>query len=212
MKKIKMENNLHELKLKILLIGNSDVGKTSMILKYVDNNFSEEHLSTIGIEKKYKEIVKGNYKIILDIYDTAGQERYKVINKSFFNGANGIIFVYDITNFKSFEGIRNWMKETELYTNFRSILCGNKIDLDSERKVKYNELKEYGIKKKIDLFEVSAKTGENIDKIFDKIVSLILEDKTEKEIIEEFGVLQGKNFILTSLSKEKTGKNNCCKK
>ena len=207
-----MENNLHELKLKILLIGNSDVGKTSIILKYVDNNFSEEHLSTIGIEKKYKEIIKGNYKIILDIYDTAGQERYKVINKSFFNGAKGIIFVYDITNFKSFEGIQNWMKETELYTNFKSILCGNKIDLDSKRQVKNSELKEYGIKKKIDVFEVSAKTGANIDKIFDKIVSLILEDKTEKEVIEEFGVLQGKNFILTSVSKEKTGKNNCCKK
>ena len=170
------------------------------------------YLSTIGVEHKYKEIIKGKYKIGLDIFDTAGQERFKSIAKSFFHQTDGIIFVYDITNLESFEGIKDWMKFAETYTNFKSILCGNKLDLESERQVKSSDLKEFGIKNKIDVFEVSAKNGTNIEKIFDKLVSLFLEDKTDEELVEEFGVYQGKGFNLNKANMNKNGKNNCCKK
>ena len=93
-----------ELKLKLLIIGDSGVGKTSILLKYVENSFTDQHIATIGVEYKTKVITKGKYKITLNIWDTAGQERFKSITKSFFSNANAIIFVYDITKRESFSG------------------------------------------------------------------------------------------------------------
>ena len=207
-----MEEELQELKLKILVLGDSLVGKSSIILKYADNVFHENHLATIGVESKNKEIIKGKYKILLNLWDTGGQERFKAITKSFFNGANGIIFVYDITKKKSFEGIKSWMKDSEPYGNFKSILCANKLDLNSKREVKKEVLEEFALKNKINFFETSAKDGTNIDKVFDKLVSLILEDKNDEELIKEFGVKKGKNVVLSKKDNKKTRKNGCCKK
>ena len=137
-----------ELKLKLLIIGDSGVGKTSILLKYVDNFFTDQHIATIGVEYKTKVITKGKYKITLNIWDTAGQERFKSITKSFFSNANAIIFVYDITKRESFSGtsgVKNWIKDSEEYGKFDRILCGNKLDLEAKRKVTTDELKEYGI-------------------------------------------------------------------
>ena len=139
---------LPELKFKILIIGDSAVGKTSMLLKYVDNYFPETHMATIGVEYKSKTINTPKYKINLNIWDTAGQERFKSITRSFFNNTNGIVFVYDITNKTSFEGVKNWIKDSEPYGRFQSVLCGNKLDLENKREVKNDTLKEYGMKKK----------------------------------------------------------------
>ena len=144
-----MQNKpLPELKLKLLIIGDSAVGKTSMLLKYVDNFFPETHMATIGVEYKSKTINTDKYKINLNIWDTAGQERFKSITRSFFNNTNGIVFVYDLTKKESFDGVKNWIKDSEPYGKFESVLCGNKLDLDNKREVKYDALKEYGLKKK----------------------------------------------------------------
>ena len=203
--------NLPELKLKILVIGDSSVGKTSMLLKYVENIFSEAHMATIGVEYKNKVINTPKYKVNLNIWDTAGQERFKSITKSFFNNTNGIVFVYDITSKESFEGAKNWMKDAEPYGKFESVLCGNKVDLEEKRIVKFDQLKEFGLKKKIDVFETSAKTGANLNKVFQKIVDLILQNRTDEEIIKEFGVI-GKNLSLGKKKTQKGGKVNCCNK
>ncbi len=203
--------NLPELKLKILVIGDSSVGKTSMLLKYVENIFSEAHMATIGVEYKNKVINTPKYKVNLNIWDTAGQERFKSITKSFFNNTNGIVFVYDITSKESFEGAKNWMKDAEPYGKFESVLCGNKVDLEEKRIVKFDQLKEFGLKKKIDVFETSAKTGANLNKVFQKIVDLILQNRTDEEIIKEFGVI-GKNLSLGKKKTQKGGKGNCCNK
>ena len=205
-----------ELKLKILIIGDSGVGKTSILLKYVDNFFPDTHIATIGVEYKTKTITKGKYKITLNIWDTAGQERFKSITKSFFSNANGIIFVYDITKRDSFSGtsgVKSWIKDSEEYGKFDRVLCGNKTDLENKRQVSFDELKEYAIKKKIEVFETSAKNGNNIDKIFETLVDTIIKNRTEDELIREFGIKSKARGA--TLTKNQAGKKNqkqgCCK-
>ena len=207
-------NNLPEIKLKLLIIGDTSVGKSSILLTYTDNYFPEAHLATIGVEYKVKELLTDKYKIILQIWDTAGQERFRSITKSFFRNTNGILFVYDITDRKSFQSVKDWIKDSEMHdSGFEKILCGNKIDLKDERQVTFNELEEYGMKKKIEVIETSAKSKINIDESFKKLVDLILSKKTEEEIAKEFGVKapQSQNINLTK-SNTQNKKKKCCGK
>ena len=211
---VQPNNNLPEIKLKILIIGDTSVGKSSILLTYTDNYFPEAHLATIGVEYKVKELLTDKYKIILQIWDTAGQERFRSITKSFFHNTNGILFVYDITDRKSFQSVKDWIKDSEMHDGgFEKILCGNKIDLNDERKVTFNELEEYGMKKKIEVIETSAKSKINIDESFKKLVDLILSKKTEEEIINEFGVKapQTQNINLTK-NNTQNKKKKCCGK
>ena len=206
-----MQNKaLPELKLKLLIIGDSAVGKTSMLLKYVDNFFPETHMATIGVEYKSKTITTDKYSINLNIWDTAGQERFKSITRSFFNNTNGIVFVYDITSKNSFEGVKNWIKDSEPYGRFQSVLCGNKLDLENKREVKNDTLKEYGMKKKMEVFETSAKNGTNLDKVFQKLIDLILKSRSEEELIKEFGV-KSSNLNLGKRTNNQKDSNMCCK-
>ena len=205
-------NQLPELKLKILIIGDSSVGKTSLLLKYVDNFFPETHMATIGVEYKDKKINTPKYRVTLNIWDTAGQERFKSITKSFFNKTNGILFVYDITSEETFAGVKNWIKDSEPYGKFESVLCGNKVDLEGQRKVKIDSLKEFGLKKKMEVFETSAKTGTKVNEAFEKLVDLILKSRTDEELIKEFGVSQTQNLNLGKSNKKSKGGSNCCNK
>ena len=204
-------NNLPEIKIKLLIIGDSNVGKTSMLLNYTDNYFPESHLATIGVEFKVKELYTDKYKIILQIWDTAGQERFRSITKSFFRNTNGIIFVYDITSRKSFKNVKDWIKDSELHDiGFEKILVGNKIDLNNKREVSLDELKEYGIKKKIDVIEASAKNKINVDETFQKIVDIILNNKKEEEILQKYGVKNTDDINLSKNKFQKKNAGNCC--
>ena len=206
-------NNKPQIKLKLLIIGDSSVGKTSMLLSYTDNYFPESHLATIGVEYKVKEIVTDKYNISLQIWDTAGQERFRSITKSFFRNTNGIIFVYDVTCRKSFQSVKEWIKDSELHDNgFDKILCGNKIDLKEKREVNFDELEEFGMKKKIEVMEISARERINIDEAFQKIINLILSNKTDKEIIDEFGIKNNNNDINLDKNNKKKRKQGCCGK
>jgi Ras-related protein Rab-1A len=206
-------NNKPQIKLKLLIIGDSSVGKTSMLLSYTDNYFPESHLATIGVEYKVKEIQTDKYNISLQIWDTAGQERFRSITKSFFRNTNGIIFVYDITCRKSFQSVKEWIKDSELHDNgFEKILCGNKIDLKEKREVNFDELEEFGMKKKIEVMEISARERINIDEAFQKIINLILSNKTDKEIIDEFGIKNNNNDINLDKNNTKKRKQGCCGK
>ena len=177
-----------QIKLKLLIIGDSAVGKTSMLLKYTDNFFPESHLATIGVEFKTKDVQYNGYKINLQVWDTAGQERFKSITKSFFRNANGIIFVYDITQKNTFKNVKDWIKDSEANdTGFKRILVGNKIDLQNKRQVQLNEVKEWADKKNIEVIEASAKTGKNIENAVMKLIELILQNKSKDEILKQFG-------------------------
>ena len=208
---VENNNNLPEIKLKLLIIGDSNVGKTSMLLNYTDNYFPESHLATIGVEYKVKELTTKDYNITLQIWDTAGQERFRSITKSFFRNTNGIIFVYDITSRKSFHNVKDWIKDSELHdSGFEKILVGNKIDLKDKREVKYEELKDLGAKKRIDVMEVSAKERTNIDEAFKKIVDLILSNKNKMEILGQFGISSTNDINLNNRKDNSQKKDICC--
>jgi Ras-related protein Rab-1A len=198
------------IKLKLLIIGDSAVGKTSMLLKYTDNFFPESHLATIGVEFKTKDIQYNGYNINLQVWDTAGQERFKSITKSFFRNANGIIFVYDITQKNSFKNVKDWIKDSEANdTGFKRILVGNQIDLQTKRQVQLNEVKDWADKKNLEVIEASAKTGANIDKAVMKLIELILQNKSKVEIMKQFGPEKKEGGQLNKDTKENKSKKFC---
>ena len=196
--------------LKILIIGDSNVGKTSILLQYTSNFFQETHIATIGVEFKLKEIMLDNIEYKLNIWDTAGQERFKAITKSFFKAADGIVFVYDVTNKPSFENIKNWIKDAESKANdFKIIIVGNKIDLNDSREVSFEEGKNFAKKKNCPFFESSAKDKINIDEIFITLLEEIL--KAQKNIKEEKKNEGENKIILEKDDNSKTKSKKCCK-
>ena len=182
-------SEIGDAKLKILILGDSAVGKTCLLLKYIDGFFPETYISTIGVEYKIKPINKNNTKITLEIWDTCGQERYKSLSKSFMKGADGIIFQYDISDKKTVEHIKNWITESENEnTGFKKIIVGNKIDLPEEsRQVKKETMEKFCNEKQLKGIEVSAKSGENVENAFNMLTELIIENMTKEEIINKYG-------------------------
>ena len=206
------ETNITNLiSLKILLIGDSHVGKTSLLLKYVDDFFPEEHIATIGIEYKDKIINKDGYNIRLQIWDTAGQERFNSITKNIYRNANGVLFVYDVTNRKSYNSMKNWIKDTEkIDRDIKGIILANKIDLE-EREVNTDELEELGNRMNMKFLETSAKDNINVKDAFILLVEELLKGKNQKEILQMYS--RNKRSDL-SISTKKTAndkkKKGCC--
>ena len=202
-----------EISVKILIVGDSSVGKTSLLLQYTDNYYPDQHTATIGFEYKIKTFQYKDYKIKLQIWDTAGQERFHSITNNFFHNADGILFVYDITSRQSFNGVKVWIKEAEEIGNFyKRLLIGNKCDLSEKRNISIEELEKYCEEKNIDFFETSAKENIYLVEAFNKIVELILENKTDEEIIREFGVKKSSLSISSRNlgSKKNNNKNQRC--
>ena len=162
---------------KILLLGDWSVGKTCFLMRYTDNTFTDIHLSTVGIDYKLKNITLDNgEKIKVQIWDTAGQDRYKSITKSYIKGANGIILIYDVTKRKTFEGIQNWVKQIKEQVSSRVCvaLVANKIDEKDKREVTEQEGIRLGKDIGYPFYESSAKDGINIDECFDNLINQII--------------------------------------
>ena len=159
--------------IKLLTLGDTEVGKTSIVLRYSDDKFHQNKISTIGVDFKVKMITKGNEKIKISIYDTAGQERFKNIVKHYYKGANGILLIYDISKRITFEKLQFWLddlKENADIDNLFIYLVGNKNDKKEEREVTFEEGNKFAKEKKLPFIEVSAKTGENINQLFDDMI------------------------------------------
>ncbi|XP_058536120.1 ras-related protein Rab-3C isoform X2 [Ochotona princeps] len=120
---------------KLLIIGNSSVGKTSFLFRYADDSFTSAFVSTVGIDFKVKTVFKNEKRIKLQIWDTAGQERYRTITTAYYRGAMGFILMYDITNEESFNAVQDWSTQIKTYSwdNAQVILAGNKCDMEDER-------------------------------------------------------------------------------
>ena len=157
-----------DITLKILILGDSNVGKTSLLLTYADNYFPDSHVATIGIDYKIKEVEIDGLKLKLQIWDTSGQERFRSMTHTFLRSANGIAFVYDITNKKSFEGVKNWIKDAESNNpGFEKVLIGNKTDLEMNRVISKDEAQKYSENHNFNYFsETSAKNGFNAKEVF----------------------------------------------
>ena len=198
-----------EIQLEILLLGDTNVGKTSLLLNYTDNYFVGSHISTVGIDYKFKTVKINDINIKLQIWDTSGQERFRSLAKNYLKNANGIIFVYDITNKKSFDGVKVWMSEAESHGNYKQIIIGNKCDLEGKREVKKEIVDKFASKKKIEVFETSAKTSTNVAKAFETLAKLLVEGKS----VEELNSIYNKQTIkLTNKStkNKEIQKKACC--
>lgn len=160
--------NDYDFLFKLLLIGNSAVGKSSLLLRFSDNIFNESFLPTIGVDFKIRTFELSGKTVKLQIWDTAGQERFKTITSSYYKGAHGIILTYDITDKQSFKDIENWLTEVEKFANENVIklLVGNKSDLESSRQVKFEEGKEFADSLGVQFIETSAKNSSNVEKAF----------------------------------------------
>ena len=197
-----------EILFKVLLVGDASVGKTCLMTRFIYNRFDNGYISTIGINYYSKPYdYKGN-KIKLQIWDTAGQERFHSITSNYFKGADGILFIYDITNRNSFEGVKDWIKESEDYNNnIQKILLGNKCDLADSREVQKEEVEDFYNEKKIDFFETSAKENINLDKAFNRMVELIYKTKQTQNL------LRNREYHKSLISNNKEKENNnasCC--
>ena len=167
---------LNENVYKILLLGDSTVGKTCFLMKYTDKTFQEEHMTTIGFDYRIKSMKLKNGKTVkIQIWDTAGQDKFRAIKKNYYKGSHGIILIYDITNPKTFQNITDWVSQVreEASHNVVIYLIGNKIDLSNERNVSTEEGKELAEKLGLPFNEASALDGTNINEIFDDIVERI---------------------------------------
>jgi Ras-related protein Rab-1A len=167
---------------KLVIVGNSGVGKSSVLLRYADDMFNETYLTTIGVDFKFKTINIEGKKVKMQIWDTAGQERFRTITSAYYKGADAIVLVYETTSSASFADIdRFWINEVESYAekDVEQLLLGNKSDAD-KKQVDYNQAKEYAEKKGMEFFEVSAKTADNVQKAFSKVAMKLMEKKDAK--------------------------------
>ena len=184
MSESKENNEEEEIKIKIMLLGESQIGKTSLIQRYVKNNFNLSYITTVGIDFQLKQIKMNNKSIKLQIWDTAGQERFKNITKSYFHSSDGFIVGYDITSRLSFTNVSTWLKEINdnAPEEIQKILIGNKCDLN-EREVTTEEGQKLAEENGMKFFETSAKNDINVKETFESITKDILDvqDKEEGE-------------------------------
>ena len=171
-----------DVKYKIMILGESKVGKTSLIKRYTKDQFGGIYLTTVGMDFQDKIIDIENKKVRLQIWDTAGQERFRNVTKSYFQSSQGLVLVYDITDRESFEKLNFWVDniKNNAPENAKFILVGNKCDLANERKVSYEEGENYAKNLNIKFFEASARDGTNVNELFFYLANEIYQDNKLK--------------------------------
>lgn len=194
---------------KVLLIGDSGVGKSCILLRFADDTYTESHISTIGVDFKIKTLELDGKVIKLQIWDTAGQERFRTITSSYYRGAHGIIVVYDITNCDSFVNVKQWLHEIDRYgsENVDVLLVGNKSDMSHKREVTYEQGQEFADSIRCKFVETSAKNASNVDKVFLTICDEI-KKKMKTKISGKTGDMGYK--LTDSVSIKTMSYRNCC--
>ncbi|KAL0963085.1 hypothetical protein UPYG_G00349470 [Umbra pygmaea] len=161
---------------RLLLLGDSGVGKTCLLCRFTDNEFHPSHISTIGVDFKMKTLLIDGIKVRIQIWDTAGQERYQTITKQYYRRAQGIFLVYDITSERSFQHIMKWASDVDEYApdNIQKILVGNKSDEEEKRQVATEQGNKLAMAYGMDFFETSAFTNHNITESFTRLAEQVL--------------------------------------
>lgn len=168
--------------LKLLLLGDSGVGKSSLLTQYVEDDFHDVFISTIGIDFRNKTLQIDGKRVKLRIWDTAGQERFRTLTTQFYRGSQGVLMVYDITNRETFTNITHWMQQIKdnVETDPQILIVGNKSDLSSQRQVTLKEAmklaKSYGCQH----FEVSAKTDQGVKVAFQRLAEEVVHNQIKK--------------------------------
>mmetsp|Transcript_11073 Transcript_11073/g.22070 ORF Transcript_11073/g.22070 Transcript_11073/m.22070 type:complete len:201 (-) Transcript_11073:29-631(-) len=188
---------------KLLLIGDSGVGKSCLLLRFADSTFTSAYITTIGIDFKIKNVEIGGKRVKLQVWDTAGQERFRTITKAYYKGAMGILMVYDVSNEESFANVINWMEQISENASegVKIILVANKVDVPAEeRLISASSGEELAAKFGVQYFETSAKDDHNVGESFMSITKDILKD-IEAEKGAEDGV---------KLGEKREGGGGCC--
>ena len=197
----------YDVLVKLVIIGDSGVGKSNYLYRFVEGEFCPVHEATIGFDYKLKISILPNSKkkVKFQIWDTAGQEKYMSINKNLFQRVQGIILMYDISESKTFNNLDKWMKLVrEMAKELPLILVGNKIDLIEERKVSKEEGEKFAINNNIKLFESSGKSGENVEDSFFYLAEQIIQ-KNNTEDVQSVG-----DYVISKDTTFKKRKKKCC--
>jgi Ras-related protein Rab-1A len=152
----------------LLLIGDSGVGKSCLLLRFADDSYTDSYISTIGVDFKIRTVELDGKVIKLQIWDTAGQERFRTITSSYYRGAHGIIVVYDVTDQDSFNNVKQWLNEIDRYASesVQKLLVGNKCDMVSKKVVEFETAKQFADSLSITFLETSAKNAQNVEQAF----------------------------------------------
>uniref|UniRef100_A0A8C5Q7P2 Ras-related protein Rab-3 n=1 Tax=Leptobrachium leishanense TaxID=445787 RepID=A0A8C5Q7P2_9ANUR len=166
---------------KLLIIGNSSVGKTSFLFRYADDSFTSAFVSTVGIDFKVKTVYRNEKRVKLQIWDTAGQERYRTITTAYYRGAMGFLLMYDISNVDSFNAVQDWATQIKTYSwdNAQVLLVGNKCDLEDDRVIPAEDGRRLAEELGFEFFEASAKENINVKQVFERLVDVICEKMNE---------------------------------
>jgi len=207
------EANAYDFLFKLLLVGEADVGKSSILLRFTDDTFSEEQASTIGVDFKVKMMTtsSGN-KVKATIWDTAGQERFRTLTSSYYRGAHGVILVYDVTRRETFSRLEELLEEINVYTpggggKVVKLLVGNKIDLP-DRVVSRKEGETWAKQRGMIFIETSAKTKVGIQQVFSETIEKIMERPELLSSSVSSGTRKG-NINLNNASLIGEGENAC---
>eukprot|EP00485_Elphidium_margaritaceum_P003504 CAMPEP_0202697946 /NCGR_PEP_ID=MMETSP1385-20130828/11238_1 /ASSEMBLY_ACC=CAM_ASM_000861 /TAXON_ID=933848 /ORGANISM="Elphidium margaritaceum" /LENGTH=412 /DNA_ID=CAMNT_0049354531 /DNA_START=120 /DNA_END=1358 /DNA_ORIENTATION=+ len=188
---------------KLVLIGDATVGKTSLLLRFADDSFKDNYISTIGVDFRFRTMnVDGDF-VKLQIWDTAGQERFRTITSAYYRGADGVVLIYDLTNFRTFEHVQDWLNDVHkvVGSSIPKLIVGNKSDLVQQRQVDTMQAQQFAMSVGASIIETSAKTADNVDKSFKMIA---------KELVKK-GQTTRKSIALTTAHADgKDAKKKCC--
>ena len=208
------EANNYELLYKIIIIGDTCVGKSNILSRYLKDEFKEDAKATVGVELGTKFLKIKNIGAKLQIWDTAGQERYRSITSSYYKGSHGCFIVYDITNEASFQSIDKWFEQAqkEASKDISIILVGNKCDLENERKVSKEKGEEKAKNLNCPFFETSALSKIKIDDIFNEMLNNIFERTggAKNDEDDDIEIINEKDNAVDINAKETPKKKGCC--
>lgn len=201
---------------KLLIIGDSGVGKSSLLLRFADNTFTGSYITTIGVDFKIKTVDINGERVKLQIWDTAGQERFRTITSTYYRGTHGVIVVYDVTSGDSFANVKRWLHEIDQNCDTVSrVLVGNKDDCPDRKVVLTQDAQRFADQMSIRMFETSAKENKNVEDMFNCITRQVLDSKKRRQEREVEAAKNdtvhlgrgrgGKNSVATRLKNKK-----CC--
>jgi Ras-related protein Rab-1A len=204
-----MADDEYDFIFKVLLLGNSDVGKSSLLLRFVDSVWNDAFVPTIGVDFKVKTLEINNKKVKMQIWDTAGEERFRTVVSTYFRGAHGILLLYDVTNRDSFKNLENWLIEIEKNSSEKvlKILLGNKCDLNDDREIQPDEGRAFADRNGMEFMETSAKMNTNVNEAFETLGKLMIEFNSKNNNKTQQG--ENKTFKANS-GKDLNTKKKCC--
>ncbi|KAK2725416.1 ras-related protein Rab-35-like [Artemia franciscana] len=195
---------------KLLIIGDSGVGKSSLLIRFSDNVFSHNYITTIGVDFKIKTLEVNGQRVKLQIWDTAGQERFRTITSTYYRGTHGVIIVYDVTNGQTFANVKRWLLEIDQNCDsVCKVLVGNKNDMPERKVVETEDAERFARQMKVPLFETSAKDNKNVEDMFMCITRNVLRMKLEQKTRQSVAEPSDKHKINLRDAQQK--KNKCCR-